>query len=44
MSNKLGLTPGVLFHTCDQSSQRRRRLKDCKLETGLGSLVSLRIA
>lgn len=44
MRNKLGLTPGVLFHTCDQSSQRRRRLKDCKLEIGFGSLVSLRIA
>lgn len=43
MRNKLGLTPGVLFHTCDQSSQRQR-LKDCKLEIGLGSLVSLRIA
>lgn len=43
MRNKLGLTAGVLFHTCDQSSWLRR-LNGCKLEIGLGYLVSLRIA
>lgn len=42
MLNELELTPGVLIHTCDHSSQQWR-LKDCKLEIRMGYIVSLRV-